>query len=77
MSPLSLSFSLLVTLAALSGCSAEDSYDGACPERSYLGRVASIDGTSVAVHLLVPVDDYVVLDTAGQAWPDTIVVVRQ
>ena len=65
MRPLFLSFSLLVTLVALSGCADGADHDGTCPERSDLGRVASIDGTSVAVQVLVPVDDYVILDTAG------------
>lgn len=56
----------LALLLGLSGCAGpDDAYDGLCPERNYLGRVAAINGTTVEVQVLVPVDEYVVLHTEG------------
>lgn len=46
---------LFFSLAALSGCAGGEDYsDGECPPLNNLGRVTSIDGPTIHVHILVP-----------------------
>lgn len=44
--------SLLVAVAALSGCADAEDDDRACPPRDTVARVTAIEGTTVRVHLM-------------------------